>query len=636
MLRTLPSTISLDMRAGTSGNLSDSPISLPGFTGGLLFRVVTGEKQTGYFTLDYTLNVDETTDPIAIEVAPKGLTWALVNLADIPVGRTSLLLEFKGQNLDPLRRPLDIQTPQPGRLKMSVLSADTGEPTPAMVRLVWKTNGLDYRPSNAVEFTPQFEGQGNTSSRRPAFLPGRLRGDYWCVPGPFDMSVLPGEWEIVVRHGLEHIPIFDTISVESGQTLEKTYRPRRWVDMPKLGWFSGDDHVHFRMLSDHDAQRLMTWMRAEDLHLANVAKMGGVYRTFFEQRGFGPEFRVRSDDFILSPGQEGPRTHGRQRIGHVLGLNISRMVRDTDRYFLYDWVLEAVRREGGLAGYAHALRYHHAHRDMSLNIPRNIVDFMEIMQVGDLGTEIYYEFLNLGYKLTASAGSDAPFAGTIGEERVYAFVGDRPFTADSWFEAMGQGRAFVSNGPMIEFMVDEALPGDEIPVTGNRSLRIKARTWGDPGRLTPTRLEIVLHGDVIHGITSDDPTQEEITADLELDAGEGFWIAARSEGSDGSYAHTTPVYIVRQPLRFWKHDEVGHLIDKRLASLAEIREVVSEVLSDPTKIENTKTNDWEWWQVKRLSEQGPQLLERVSSAERIYQQLREIQLQEQALRAEVR
>ena len=64
--------------------------------------------------------------------------------------------------------------------------------------------------------------------------------------------------------------------------------------------------------------------------------------------------------------------------------------------------------------------------------------------------------------------------------------------------------------------------------------------------------------------------------------------------------------------------------------------MVSEVLSDPAEIEITKTNNWQWWQVKRLAEQGPELLKRVSGAGQIYQQLREIHRRERALRAEVR
>ena len=272
---------------------------------------------------------------------------------------------------------------------------------------------------------------------------------------------------------------------------------------------------------------------------------------------------------------------------------------------------------------------------MSINIPGDRVDFVEVMQVAVLGTEIYYEFLNLGFKLTASAGSDAPFAGTVGEERVYAFLGKQPFSADSWFKAFGQGRTFVTNGPMIEFTVDGAVPGDEITVEGTRKLRVKARTWGDPERLTPTRLEIVRQGEVVQRVDSDSGDRELATS-FELDAADGFWIAARAEGSDGSRAHTTPVYVVRDPLRFWKHEEVGNLIDKRLASLVRVREMVAQVLEHPAKTKDADSNSWEWWQLKRLAQQGPELLQRVTAAEQIYEELRQIHAQERSLRTTAR
>lgn len=116
----------------------------------------------------------------------------------------------------------------------------------------------DYRPANALDLAEQFDGHG--TGRLSTNLPGRLRGDYWCVPGPFEMSLPPGEWEIAVRRGLEHLPLFDAITLKPGETAERTYRPRRWVDMRKRGWLSGDDHVHFRLLNDEDARRLMTFI----------------------------------------------------------------------------------------------------------------------------------------------------------------------------------------------------------------------------------------------------------------------------------------------------------------------------------------------------------------------------------------
>ena len=124
----------------------------------------------------------------------------------------------------------------------------------------------------------------------------------------------------------------------------------------------------------------MAWVQAEDVHLANVVKMGDIYRTYFEQRGFGPDYRVVDGEYVLCPGQECPRTH--DQIGHVLAMNITSMVRNTDRYFLYDEVVDAVHAQGGLWGYAHVNSgIFHVHRDMSINVPRQKADFVEILQL---------------------------------------------------------------------------------------------------------------------------------------------------------------------------------------------------------------------------------------------------------------
>ena len=150
------------------------------------------------------------------------------------------------------------------------------------------------------------------------------------------MTLPPGEWEVTIRRGVEHIPIYQTISVASGQVNEFTFQPRRWVDMRQLGWYSGDDHVHCQLLGDGDAGRLMAWVQAEDIHLANVVKMGDLYRTWFEQRGWGPENRVIDGDYVLSPGQECPRTHNRLGPHHPHEHKKNSCATRTSS-FLYDW-----------------------------------------------------------------------------------------------------------------------------------------------------------------------------------------------------------------------------------------------------------------------------------------------------------
>jgi hypothetical protein len=607
---------------------ASQPIVLPGDSGGLLLRVDAGpgESRCATSSSDFSQPSGETS-LASVDVAPAGTTWAIVTLSHVPADKTTLTLEFKRPHKPAVRLPLAIKTPQHGRLKVTILSADTGRPAPAMVRLVWKTDGIDRSPSNAIDFAPQFDRMGRASGRREASLPGRLGGAWWCVPGPFDMVVPPGDWQIAIRRGVEHVAAFDTVTVRPGELVEKTYKPRRWVDMRRLGWYSGDDHVHCQILSDDDARRLMAWVQAEDLHLANVVKMGDIYRTYFEQRGFGKDYRVIDGDYILSPGQECPRTH--QQIGHTLAMNTKSMVRDTDKYFLYDAMFDQVHAQGGLCGYAHVCTNNfHVNRDMSINIPKNKVDFVELMQFAYLGTDLYYDFLNTGFKITASAGSDVPWGGTVGEVRVYAFTGNKPFSADAWFDAFKRGRTFTTDGPMVELRVDDALPGDEILVKKNRKLRVRARAWGDPDAMVPTKLEIVRHGEVIRSAESSDPTKKELSLDFDIDAGYGCWVAARVQASDGRKAHTTPVYVVREGFRFWKFDGIDDLLAKGLSGLAEVEKIVADArkLNDEGNVNDNRY-------VQQLAVQGPELLERVQAARAIYGQLKQVAAKERELRA---
>ena len=253
----------------------------------------------------------------------RGWAWNIC-----PFGRTTLGVEFRRAGQPGVRLPLDVTTPAPGRLKLTVLSDDTGKPAPAMVRLMWRTDGLARQPANGIEFAPQFDKQGKASGARNANLPGPLNETFWCVPGPFDMTLAPGDWQIGVRRGVEHEVIF------RGRHHRFRGNRRSKRSGPSAGWTcasAAGGRATITSIAAFSPTRtrgnLMAWVQAEDIHLANVVKMGDIYRTYFEQRGFGPATAWSTANYVLSPGQECPRTH--DQIGHTLAMNITSMVRNT-------------------------------------------------------------------------------------------------------------------------------------------------------------------------------------------------------------------------------------------------------------------------------------------------------------------
>ena len=646
LLNSHPSVIHVEVSGDRAIRSSVQPVELPGDVGGLLLRVKSGPGDTRFVTssTNLTQSLPMQSDPtqlIEVEIGPAGITWVLIDLADMPPGLTSLVILLQRPNGKAAALPLDVKAPETGRLKVTILPDEPAPPVPAMVRLIWKSNGRGRRPSNALNLSVplgDYRGWdfgaaplGPGTGRLHANLPGPLRGYYWCVPGPFDMPLSPGEWKITIRRGLEYVPIFDTFVITPGQTLKKTYQLRSWVDMRKIGWYSGDDHAHSQILSETDAKKLMTWARAEGVYVTNILKMGDIYRTWFQQRGFGKEYRLRDGDHILVPGQECPRT---DVLGHFIGLNITRMVRDPNQYYLYDRVYDDIHAQGGLAGHAHGflgIDGAYVERDLSLNVPKGKSDFLEVLHGMRLGTKLFYDFLNLGFRITASGGSDAPWVRTIGEARTYAYIGEQPFTADGWFQALRQGHTFVTNGPMVELHVSDAMPGDEILLRENRKLRVRARAWGDPERpgCAPEKLEIISQGEVIQTATASQPRQGRLSLDFEIESGDGFWIAARASGEYGTWAHTTPVYVVRRGLRFWKHGAVHDLVTKRLDSLREIEQRVTEARQseDPGKAPRQSPA------LQQLVAQGPGLLQRVKEARQSYQELLETARREAPVRA---
>lgn len=600
-------------------------IELPSDTGALLLKITTGSGAPQCLTMTYDFSVSYR-GGFAVEAAADAETWALVLLKNVPMLETIVQFQINAPGRPGTLLPITVTTPDRGELRITILSDDDGDAVPGMLRLASQFDGREARPGGAIDFAPQFDEQGGYAGPRRANLPGRLAGSYYCVPGKCSTALAPGTWNIVLHRGTEHVPIFDTVTLSPGETVEKTYRPRRWVDMRTQGWYSGDDHVHAQILSDADAENVMTWIRAEDVHLANVVKMGDIYRTWFEQRGFGPDFRVTYGDYILSPGQECPRTHS--ELGHTLHMNIDHMIRDTDRYYLYDEIFDTVHAQGGLSGYAHVNSgIFFVHRDMTMNIAKEKIDFVEVLQFANLGTDLFYEFLNTGFKVTASSGSDVPWGGSVGEGRVYAYTGPKPFTAEGWFEAVRRGNTFVTNGIMLNFRVDKALPGDEILLKEDHPLSVHAEAWGDPGRMTPVNLEIVSQGEVIKKVDAPEGGKDRLELDFEIPSGNGFWIAARAEGNDGSRAHTTPIYVVREGLRFWKYEAAGGLIDKRLASLDEIEEITTSAneRNQAGELEGNRP-------LKQLALQGPALLERVAESRIYYEALRETLKHEARLR----
>ena len=467
---------------------------------------------------------------------------------------------------------LDVEVPPNGTLRVTIVDAETGLVTAAVAGVYAPDNQL-MAPANALRFDDG--GAYYTSGQvRP-----NVQAHYWpgsskqhkvfFTAGHFSLTLHQGNYVLIAGKGMEYLPVRKSVAVKAGATESQRVVLNRWIDMPARGWYSGDGHVHYERRNREADRRLMLWASAEDVHLVNVLRMGDAREIYYPQYSFGTAGRVLSGNYAIVPGQEDPRTNV---MGHSLELNLQAPVRFADQYYLFDLVFDEVRRQGGLVGYPHIYRPpiggYWVARDMTLNIPHQRADFAEFCEYGDIGEELYYEFLNLGFPLAASAGSDVPYGNTIGTSRVYAYTGDR-FSHDDWFTALRKGHTFVTNGPMLEFTVNGHIPGAEIHARAGERLHIKAAAYGNP--VLPGHLEVVEQGEVIRSAQVASRQAKEISVEFTIPVQHSTWIAARCYG-----AHTTPVYVKVGEERFWKRSQIEALTARRLEQLQEIDQLIRE------------------------------------------------------------
>jgi hypothetical protein len=466
-------------------------------------------------------------------------------------------------------RIVDASTGQPAPVRVGLRDAKGTSPAVSAALAVSETAIPIPRQAIAVMWGQQDRAQGYALQPDGSFY----------VDGAFDVSVPPGNYTLTLSKGFEYVQQQLSLDVVSPGGVTREVRLDRWIDMPARGWYSSDDHIHLRR-SPADDPAIVRWIAAEDIHVGNLLEMGDFFSTYFSQYALGSRGRYAEGGRWLSPGQEEPRT---PEVGHTISLGASQFVRFRNDYYSYDRLFDRVRELGGVTGFAHQAMSFHGYRGLVLTALRGKTDFLELAQFcvpeGPLAVEHYYLLLDLGFKLTALAGSDFPWCGRgpaygfpapsiaqIGNARFYAYVGG-PLSFDGWFSAVKAGRTFVTTGPMVQLTVNGRLPGETVDVAPGTRIRVSAEALGHPQQVPLRSLEIIGHGKVLARSTSN---LARLTADLETPVERGMWIAARVEAGPAQVAHTTPVYVTVNGGGFQNHEMLGARIATAERYLAEL------------------------------------------------------------------
>ncbi|MPR32329.1 CehA/McbA family metallohydrolase [Salmonirosea aquatica] len=436
-----------------------------------------------------------------------------------------------------------------GHLRIRVVDDTTGKPTPLRVRLTQDSKPVPFLPNEAIAVSYGLWDHADGYGFQP--------DSSFYIAGTFSLDLPAGTYQLTLSKGPEYLRQTHNLTIQAGKSQQPTYRLKRWINMAARYWYSADDHIHIRR-SLRENEFLLNWIQAEDLNVGVVLKMGDFWATYYPQYAFGDKGTYQQDKYLLTSGQEDPRT---PELGHALGFGATAAVRYSQEYYFYDKVFDEIHRRGGLTGYAHQAESFHGYRGLTLDGLRGKVDVLEILQycvsAQPLRTEHYYRMLDLGFPLTATAGSDFPWCGhdhdrgppersaRIGNARFYTYL-DEPFSEAAWQKSVAAGHTFVSSGPIVDLRVNQAMPGDRLDLKKGDALIVTAHAYGHAGQVPLSALELVAHGQVLHRVTPNEPGQsaDHLSFNFTLDNVQlGLWIAARCFGDSTQAAHTSPVYI---------------------------------------------------------------------------------------------
>ncbi len=427
-------------------------------------------------------------------------------------------------------------------------------------------------------------------------------GKRWCyVDGSFALTVPTGGVSLEIRRGFETLPLTAKIAGQtSSKKVEKTFRLRRWIDMGAKGYVNGDIHAHLPVPKVAHPQ-----MRAEDLNTLTLLYLPDTQSPIATNRCFTGKL-----DACSTPGCEIYVSQEIQewQMGHLALLGLKSLVPGYPHaggsleYWkrLPQWdlmrALRATRAQDGTILWPHICSLPGAELPVALAL--NLVDGVELLTWNDptqlpnhwgpwedsgfsqaefpimRSMDLYYQFLNAGFRLPIAAGTDKMGEEIpLGSNRTYARVTGAP-NYDSWLAAVKAGRGFVTNGPMLEFVVDGNTPGDVVEFQGSRTIkaRVTARSI-----LPINTVDIVMNGrkvghKTVPLIHRDPPADGiyslEVEATVELT--DSAWLAARViDHPDlpnrvlprglSVFAHTSPIYFLKDGRKVREPASIAYL-----------------------------------------------------------------------------
>jgi hypothetical protein len=494
--------------------------------------------------------------------------------------REGKLLFDVGQGSQDLgfRNEIDILFTIKGSTKVTLRVLDSDD-RPTTGSFTIRDSAKRVYPSQAKRLAPDF-----------AFHPQvyRANGEHVMLP--------PGDYTIDYTRGPEYQKKMQRLKVGE-EPIELTFRLDRWIDPAKMGWYSGDHHIHAAGCAHYERptegvypQDMMRHILGEDLKVGSVLSWGpGWYfqKTFFE----GKDHALSTPDYLMHYDVEVsgfPSSH----TGHIVLLGLKQQDYPGSNR-IEDWpswgipVFQWAKSQGAITGFAHSgwgLQVKEEKlptdevppfdgigaNEFVVGVTQDLVDFISTVDTPYAWElNVWYHTLNVGYRTRISGETDFPciYGDRVGLGRSYVRQKNPDYR--DWVKGLREGRNYASDGKshLIDFRVNNvemgggadvkiAAPGtvkvtaqvaallEQTPDESIRKLRYDQKPYWDleRTRIGSSRrvpLELIVNGQPV--------ARQEIVADGQLkpvsfDAriDQSSWVALRILPS----SHTNPVWVM--------------------------------------------------------------------------------------------
>ncbi|MEM7013317.1 MAG: CehA/McbA family metallohydrolase [Verrucomicrobiota bacterium] len=388
-------------------------------------------------------------------------------------------------------------------------------------------------------------------------------GHFYTDGSQFELP--KGDYEIIATRGLEYRPL--KVDVTVGDSTEVEISLERWINLAERGWYSGENHVHANYGYGEWYNTPATILRqcqGEDLNICNAVIGNSDGDAVFDREFFlGKDDPLSTDTHIIRWNQEFRATLW----GHLTLSRLPQLVEPTFTGFgnttnPYDVptnadIAQDARDIGGVVSYTHpasnALDLYdqaYAAKGSPIDVALGRVHALDVAGNTYPGSlQLWYHFLNCGFPVVASAGTDC-FLNRVrsfppGWARCYVKL-DNGLHYNHWVDGQVAGRSFITNGPVVMLEVEGRSPGTTIGLDSPRRVRINAEALS---HWPMDKVELIFNGEVIRQLPfSDDGQSAKFEGDVEIP--HSGWIALSAEGprthlvyGRNMAAHTNPVRI---------------------------------------------------------------------------------------------